>query len=167
MGSTIAIIGFAIWPDLPRTQSLNHAIKTLSMVCTVPQTHLHADLWRPLFRPYWGGPCNLIHVNFQLCICHNMYIHTAVWVVEPSGLPWFQVSSGSSLQPWHWVPSNASQGYPWALQVWQSSDYSSTSCANSLINYNSIGLYAKLKVLNSECICYVSLSQKLNIWLRF
>ena len=29
MGSTIAIIGFVIWPDLPRTQSLNHAIKTL------------------------------------------------------------------------------------------------------------------------------------------
>ena len=27
-GSSIAIIGFAIWPDLPRTQSLNHAIKT-------------------------------------------------------------------------------------------------------------------------------------------
>ena len=32
MGSTIAIIGFAIWPDLPRIQSLNHAIKTLPTV---------------------------------------------------------------------------------------------------------------------------------------
>ena len=32
MGSTITIIGFAIWPDLPRTQSLNHAIKNLPMV---------------------------------------------------------------------------------------------------------------------------------------
>ena len=32
MGSTFAIIGFAIWPDLPRTQSLNHAIKTLPAV---------------------------------------------------------------------------------------------------------------------------------------
>ena len=32
MGSTIAIIGFAIWPDLTRTQSLNHAIKTCPTV---------------------------------------------------------------------------------------------------------------------------------------
>ena len=26
-GSTIAIIGFAVWPDFPNTPSLNHAIK--------------------------------------------------------------------------------------------------------------------------------------------
>ena len=28
-GSTFAIIGFATWPDLPETQSLNHIIKTV------------------------------------------------------------------------------------------------------------------------------------------
>ena len=33
MGLTITIIGFAIWSDLPKTQSLNHAIKTCPMVC--------------------------------------------------------------------------------------------------------------------------------------
>ena len=27
-GSTFAIIGFVLWPDLPTTQSLNHAFKT-------------------------------------------------------------------------------------------------------------------------------------------
>ena len=32
MGSTIAIIGFAIWPDLTGTQLLNYAIKTKSTV---------------------------------------------------------------------------------------------------------------------------------------
>ena len=35
-GSTIAIIGFTIWPDFPRTQSLNHAIKTLPTVLYKP-----------------------------------------------------------------------------------------------------------------------------------
>ena len=28
MGSTFAIIGLTIWPDLPKMQSLNHTIKT-------------------------------------------------------------------------------------------------------------------------------------------
>ena len=27
-GSTLAIIGFVLWPDLPTTQSLNYAFKT-------------------------------------------------------------------------------------------------------------------------------------------
>ena len=33
-GSTITIIGFAIWPDLTSMQLLNHAIKTRSTVYT-------------------------------------------------------------------------------------------------------------------------------------
>ena len=33
MGLTIAIIGFAIWPDLTGTQLLNHTIKTRPTVC--------------------------------------------------------------------------------------------------------------------------------------
>ena len=40
-GSTITIIGFAIWPDLPRTQSLNHAIKTLPMVFAMYTLYNH------------------------------------------------------------------------------------------------------------------------------
>ena len=32
MGSTFAITGFVIWPDLPKMQSLNHVVKTLPMV---------------------------------------------------------------------------------------------------------------------------------------
>ena len=32
MGLTITIIGLAIWPDLPKMQSLNHAIKNLPTV---------------------------------------------------------------------------------------------------------------------------------------
>ena len=28
----MAIIGFAIWPDLPKIQSLNHTIKTIPMI---------------------------------------------------------------------------------------------------------------------------------------
>ena len=31
-GSTIIIIGFAMWPDLPKTQLLNNAIKTHPML---------------------------------------------------------------------------------------------------------------------------------------
>ena len=41
-GSSIAIIGFAIWPDLTRTQSLNYAIKTSPTVLVVHvETHTH------------------------------------------------------------------------------------------------------------------------------
>ena len=36
MGLSIAIIGFAIWPDLTRMQSLNYAIKTRPTVMVAP-----------------------------------------------------------------------------------------------------------------------------------
>ena len=32
IGSTFAIIEFTIWPDLPKTQSLNHVIKNCPTV---------------------------------------------------------------------------------------------------------------------------------------
>ena len=32
---TLAIIGFAIWPNLPKTQSLNHTIRNCPMVIII------------------------------------------------------------------------------------------------------------------------------------
>ena len=46
MGSTIVIIGFAIWPDSPRMQSLNHPIKTLPTVHRF--TRFSSLLWSSL-----------------------------------------------------------------------------------------------------------------------
>ena len=40
-GSSIAIIGFIIWPDLTTTQLLNYAIKTRPTVLYVHDKHAH------------------------------------------------------------------------------------------------------------------------------
>ena len=74
MGSTIAIIGFTIWPDLTSTQLLNHAIKTRSTVYTCNYYCLQdvcvaiilghvAVIWDPAFIP--------IHVN-ALCSVYGI-----------------------------------------------------------------------------------------------
>ena len=61
MGSSIAIIGFTIWPDLTGMQSLNYAIKTRPMVTAYYPVYL----------------ANFIYIQTHLYTQKSTYMH--VW----------------------------------------------------------------------------------------
>ena len=62
-------IGFAIWPDLTRTQSLNYAIKTRSTVYSVAfykkelnQKTTISGLYNTLYLPWYPWPFAQVHI---------------------------------------------------------------------------------------------------------
>ena len=75
MGSTIAIIGFVIWPDLPRTQSLNHAIKTFSTVVHIMSSLGINKFNRPALRKVntWNNFHNSVVITVVILLLCNWY----------------------------------------------------------------------------------------------
>ena len=62
MESTIVIIGFVIWPDLPRMQSLNHVIETLPTVTHImclPRHKRHCS-----YKTQYYYDMTEVHVSF-------------------------------------------------------------------------------------------------------
>ena len=66
MGLTFAIIGFTIWPDVPKIQLLNYTIKNRPAVL-----YCMCDI---ILFCLVHVPPNFVHVHVHVCTCMYMYL---------------------------------------------------------------------------------------------
>ena len=71
MGSSIAIIGFAIWPDLTRTQSLKYVIETHPTVLGYKEPKFNDSIYYIIMRDQKLFPLLLHDCTFQCLSQHG------------------------------------------------------------------------------------------------
>ena len=90
MGLNFAIIGFAVWPDMPKTLSVNHAIKNhLRYTAYRDENNSQPSAIYRTFQPNGWPPTSLLgHMAFHRdsldwliahYVLHNVITNTYVW----------------------------------------------------------------------------------------